>query len=270
MVRLERREGELVLVFSAEDLEKYRLNGNVSFEIVSTLRGPIVLLEGATLPETASPLQSPKETPKTNIPPVLESHPADAKIFGLLSDKTFMAKRIVGSFEKQLNPEELKRFQDLLKSGIVEPFRLNESYKNHIYRLSSKKSQNQSVQTGGKKDLSDPPSSEDLSMTKNGFVIVKNEQEARDASRQMEDRIKAGEVRGIKGFDGAFYIVETRLYQEYSHKIIAVLRGQPHATVQEIAKGISTGVFFVQVLCEFLKDDGLLFEKRKGLFKLIE
>jgi len=273
MARLERRGKEFVLVFSLEDQEKLGFSDYLSFEVVSTQKGFIVLFSDAAKEKNAPgfeavPLDS---SVSLSLQPSSFGNPLDEKLLGMLSDKTLLPKRIVGSFERQLSAEELKRFRELLKEGVVEPFRLNEKYKNEIYRVSpGSLPEKKESQVTTKKDLSDPKSADDLSMTKNGFVIIRNEKEAKDASSQLYVRIKAGEVRGIKSFDGSFYVIETRLYRDFNPLAMDFFRDHPTATVEELAAGVKTGVFFARTLCEFLKDDGFVFEKKKGLYKLID
>ncbi|MDO8625731.1 MAG: hypothetical protein Q7R47_06625, partial [Candidatus Diapherotrites archaeon] len=59
-------------------------------------------------------------------------------------------------------------------------------------------------------------------------------------------------------------------YVEYSAKILDFFRSHATATVDEVGSALKVSGWLVRVACEFLKDDSLLIEKKKGLFKVID
>ncbi|GEM_PF-4657321 len=285
MARIEKKEQGYFLHLTPDEEQKIKLHTASEIEILEPKAGLWILVEKtnisgeyAAIPAKAKSTEEPIRIPLlaafsgiskpiTPLNPVTQTkeNPLDEKLFRKLSDRKFLSDRIVGKFEKTIPPEELKRFQELLKEGVIETFKLNEKYKNPVYRLNEKK-------WGEKKSgtrASEPASPAGL-LSKNGFLVLPTEEQARKAGQELEPRVKRGEVRGIKGFDGAVYFMENRVYSEMSHKAIEFFSARKNISIPDLAALLKTAPAGATVLCEFLKEDGILFEKNKGIFRIIE
>lgn len=189
----------------------------------------------------------------------------EQKITGLLK-KMGLNERVEGVFEKALSKEELEKFKQLLKQGKVIRFKLSPNYKKAVYKLP----EDLTKKKPSAKELLDKENIEDYSLGRNGFLVVRNDERAKRLSEELKERIKNCEVRGTKSFDGSFYIIETDLLGLLKEKISALLVQKKNMTVQEIAKALAIGVTPVKIACEFLKEEGAVFEKKKEMICYIE
>lgn len=272
MVKIKRVGNEYRVFFSDSERQAVDSLAEREFEIAPAKEGVWVLLENSNQSEkTVAPTKSvPVENSKSIAIPVLPANPAsananqklDEKLFAMVSDQKQLSNRIVGKFEKTLNEIELTRFLELKKTGVIEEFKLNPSYKNPVYRLNERKlnNPNQSAESAAS----------DVEFEKNGFAILTGDQLARDFSMRFEMDFKAGEIKGLKSFDGSFVAIRKSVYASSLPKIVSFLEPQKKAcTIAEIAAGASLSPVLVTVVCEFLKEEGTVFEKTKGQFRLV-
>ena len=189
---------------------------------------------------------------------------SDEKIFELLSEKgkENLSKKVEGEFEKQLNPEEKKRFEELLKEGIIEKFRLNESYKKAIYRINLKKGLNENKEFN--------VNSPEKKITSNGFEVMVNENQARDFCDQFSAEIKENQIRGIKGFDGYFYAIHSDMLEKVKPEILSELKKSKNVSLKELKEKTDFPEQLLRGTIEFMKEDGDVLEKRKGIYQIIE
>ncbi len=188
---------------------------------------------------------------------------ADEKIFELLSEKgkTALTKKVEGTFEQQLNEKELKRFNELLEQGIIEKFKLNESYKKAIYRIKKQEK---------KENKEFDVNSEEKTIESNGFEVMVNEGQAKNFCEQFSEEIKENKIKGIKGFDGYFYAIDIELMEKIKPKILFYLKNKKNVSLNELTEKTSLPTQLIRAVNEFLKEDGEIIEKRKGIYQLIE
>ncbi len=188
----------------------------------------------------------------------------DEKIFELLSEKgkQALSKKVEGEFEKQLSDKEKQRFEELLKEGLIEKFKLNESYKKAIYRISSKgkkiNKKNFDINSNAK------------TIESNGFQVMVNEGQAKNFCEQFAGEIKENQIKGTRGFDGYFYAIDSSLLEELKPKIINALKQQNTVSLSQLNEKTSLPNPLIKGILEFLKEDGEVLEKRKGIYQLIE
>ncbi len=271
MAKLKRVGRDYRLFFS--DFERDSVDDLLDreFEIAQAKEGVWVLLEQEekTQKTESKKTEKPAEPVKTKIPASepkknigAEINKTDEKIFGILNDKKQLSNRIVGKFEKTLSENEVKRLNELVKLGVIEQFKLNPSYKNPIYRLNEKKL------SEFKKQVAEL--SPEASLEKNGFAVFAGEQTAREISERYNAEFKAGELKGLKSFDGSFLAIRKKTYGQSQSKITGFLENQKQSkTADEIANATQLPAPLVRICCEFLKEDGILFEKTKGQYKLV-
>jgi hypothetical protein len=182
----------------------------------------------------------------------------DEKIFSLLSQrgKKSLKMKVEGQFEKYLSEKELKRFNELLKEGIIEKFKLNEKYKKAIYRIAQKKEKKFDFNSSTK------------TIEARGFQVLTPEQ-AKDFSAKFEKEIKEEKIKGIKGFDGYFYVIYSDLLEEMKPKILVQLK-HGRISLNELKEKSMLPIELIKAVTEFLKEEGEIIEKRKGIYELIE
>ncbi len=235
---------EFALVLAEQLFRQLELSATASYELVKAKKGVWVLIE--------------KEAVKEN--------PLDKKIFAMLKQKRLQDK-VEGKFEKLLNKEELQRFKEMLKEGSVGAFKLSEKYKRAIYKTRAelegeKKDSNQAGNAGN------PAAACDV-LEKSGFLLCKDEQLARAVSQQLRKEIEEGKIRGIKGFDGFFYVIESQVYNKHRAKLLSLVKQRKSITVQQLAAEAGLSTALVKTACEFLKDEGEIIEKRHELMQAV-
>lgn len=265
---------EFALLIPQRQFNQLGLDPNSCYEIVRAREGIWVLTR--------------KEKPKEN--------PLDGRIFSLLKEKD-LKDRVEKRFETFLGKEELEHFQEMLKEGKVVAFKLSPKYKRAVYKtreelegnvkISQKEMAGENIGEKGvaakkegkeaavkkeengiaaKKEEKVP---EGQSLKKNGFVVCKNANVAKRLSEQMRKDIQAGKIRGIKGFDGMFYIAEDKLYQKHRPKVLSAIKEEKGIGCAGIAKKLGIDATLITAICEFLKDEGEIIEKRKDQFQAI-
>ncbi|MFH1545193.1 MAG: hypothetical protein ABIE23_03855 [archaeon] len=183
---------------------------------------------------------------------------SDKKIFSLLSGRKNLSQRVEGEFEKLLSKEELFRFNELLKEGIIIKFRLSEKYKKPIYKL--------------KEEPEDKKKAEPLdnpTLEKNHFTVIDNDFEARKFCDRFSREIKENQIKGMKAFDGKFYVLSSSLYEKLKPTIINELKKNKQLNLKQLSINCSLDPNLVRAICEFLREEGEIIEKRKSLYELI-
>ncbi len=281
MARIEKKDGKTSIVLTSE--EAAQLHGiEGEMELFLPKKGLVLLTEKTIEKHVLPPIQQKSvqsvpaqaEAPKPN--------PIDEKLFKILEDRKQLSQRIEGKFEKTLNAQELKRFEELLKEGVIEKFKLSEKYKKPVYRLNEKKlreyRQKQSAIVApspagnpGSNPVSKtvPPIFQPFSLERDGFFVLKSDEEARRISFERQEDFKKGLLRGIKSFDGSFFVIKKTMLENAQNKILAFLEKQPKADLQTISKNTQLHPEAVRAVCEFLKEDGQLFEKTKNQYCLV-
>lgn len=206
---------------------------------------------------------------------------AEAAVLGKIN-KEPLQKLVEGEFEKLLGREELKALQRLLKEGSVVKFKLSEKYKKAVYREKERAGEGEGRGKGegkgqhaetqdrqGSAAAGNSEESEEPTLEKSGFVVVENEQQARKISSQYESAIKSNEIKGIRGFDRCFYIVQCNLYDKYSGKILKFLEKNNTAALNEISEALAIDKRLVKAICEFLREEGSIIEKRRGIYGFV-
>jgi hypothetical protein len=206
----------------------------------------------------------------------LQENLLDRKILNLLKGKN-LKERVEGKFEKFLAREELKRFKEMLKEGEIVAFKLSPKYKKAIYKTRQEVEENVKM-TGkagskGKRNLetakAEEKPSEEYSLKKDGFIVCKNVQMAKRLSEQLRKEIEKGKIRGIKGFDGFFYIAEDSLYQKYRPKVLSLIKAEKGIGSKKLGEKVGISNLLAKITCEFLKEEGEIIEKRKDQFQAI-
>ena len=235
---------EFVMAFSQDEFNELGLDPTKEYKLLNVKKGVWVLTEEGFAKEK-------------------KLDDAGEKIISLLRKKR-LNERVEGKFEKYLNEKEMVKFNELLKNGVIEKFKLSQKYKKAVYQLREEKDEGkEKVYEEKEKPL------DQYSLQKDGFIIVRNEEKVKKLSNELSARIKNNEVMGIKSFDGNFYIIEAALYEKKANSILDFLRKKKSAYLSELSKELNLTKTLANIVCEFLKDDGSVIEKRKELYELV-
>jgi len=244
MAKFEAREKDFVLKLSEKELDELGISTDSEFEIIKGKKGLYILLE--------------KELTETE-----KQGRLDKKIFSLIKEKP-LKERVEGKFESLLNKEELKRFRQLLKEKKVIPFKLSKKYSKAVYKLPEAKKKESECKGAKEKPI------EEYSLEKDGFIVVKNEERAKKLSRDLEQQVKEGTIKGIRSFDGFFYIIESPLYEKYREVILKLIEASETIPLEQITESVNISPILSKIVCELLKDEGEIIEKRKNLFEFVK
>ncbi|MEM4626575.1 MAG: hypothetical protein QXF70_04100 [Candidatus Bilamarchaeaceae archaeon] len=107
------------------------------------------------------------------------------------------------------------------------------------------------------------PKNKEDDLFKNGYLVA-SEKEALALLEKIKEQIKKGEIRGMKGFDGNYYIITLKLYNELSRKILKTLDKEKE--ISEIAKTVKVEEEAVRAVLHFLAEAGEVIEKRKNVY----
>ncbi|MBI4053272.1 MAG: hypothetical protein HY394_04500 [Candidatus Diapherotrites archaeon] len=275
MARIEKNGNSFSLKLSEAEAKSLNIAEGKNFSVAKVRDGLFVFEESAGEKEKNALLAGrgfeQQREPSTSDPAdetAEKSNPfaeQDRKIFSLLESLP-AADIVEGKFEKQLNKEELERFQSLLKGGGIERFKSSPKYFKFLYRQAAKPAK--------KKESENPAAEEkaieEYSLEKDGFFVAKNEERVKRISQEFEEKIKNGEIRGMKSFDGNYYIVEDALLQKHRQKVLDCLKAEKQASVETVAQKTSISKTLAKICCEFLKEDGEIMEKRRDMYSFIE
>lgn len=209
-------------------------------------------------------------------------------------------KRIPSEMAKAFSKEEWRALDGLLQKGLVQLFFGSKYSKEGVYKISdlafqqsrgpyqpstaqhppqqapskpqpsqpassppSKPStQNASPQPSSK---SPPPISSPEHLEKFGYMVLDTEGEARNFASAHPDRIKSGEVKGVRAFDKKFYFVRDSFLSLYEKKIPAAL-GKGEKTAEEVSDELGISAEGGRALLLHLCESGELLEKHRGKF----
>lgn len=206
---------------------------------------------------------------KNPVPSAAPLSPIQQKVLRLL--KTHKIPDLIeGRFERLLSGEELDAFNELRSRGKVEVIKTNPKFEKGIYR---------EVREGETPRANLPPSltrapipdksAEEYSLVQDGFMVLRSDGAAKAASFDLAERIKAGEIKGIKSFDGFYYIIENSLLEKHTPRIISVLREKKMLDIGELSTHSGTPVVLARIALEFAKEEGIVIEKKKNIFAYV-
>ena len=185
-------------------------------------------------------------------------------VAGILDDKE----------KKTLAVIEKKGFVTVYKGGKYKDgvYNINDS----IYPLINKNTASQIVTTRGELPQQAPAQrivraadrrNPEAILSKDGFLIVNDKNEARELSERMAQSMKSGAVVGIRGFDGKFYLVTREFFDRSQRALASILTGEME--VAKLAQGAKLTEDGCLAVLRLMADNGEIIEKRKGVFSPI-
>ncbi len=201
----------------------------------------------------------------------------DKRIFSLLKEKS-LADRVEGKFESFLNKVELQRFKELLKEGKIIPFKLSEKYRKAVYKLPEELHSEKERANIEESQQEQKPAIEAVIMPRinyseiferDGFIIIRDEHIAKELSDAYAHQLKAGAIIGIKSFDNEYYLIKKDIYAKYSKMIADMLADKKQASLEEISYSLKIPKELAKIVCEIMREEGLLAERKKGIYEYI-
>jgi len=105
-------------------------------------------------------------------------------------------------------------------------------------------------------------------LEKTGFLVVETELEAKRLSKELEPQVKGHSVMGVRGFDKKYYIATRAFLAQAGEKVQnALLKGE--LTVGQVCVATKMPSDACVAALSILKEEGEIFEKRKGYYALV-
>ncbi|MBT7241456.1 MAG: hypothetical protein HN878_03125 [Candidatus Diapherotrites archaeon] len=247
------------LVLSSEEMEL--LKNSKELEIIPNQEGIFLLIDKDLAVENEGKQFC------VEVPLIEEQQ----KVIGLIK-KTRMSDLVEGKFEQQLGDKEKRALLELVSSEKVFVFKLNDSYKKGIYRVKDEEG-NEKTKKRGKRESenfdAEKKALPDYTLETDGFIATTNNERAKILSGEHKEDIEKGELKGLKSFDGIYYLIENDLLEKYMSAVLNSFEKKHETTLIELTKEINVSEELVRIVCEFLKEDGELLEKTKGQYTYI-
>lgn len=174
---------------------------------------------------------------------------------------------IEGRFEQLLSGEELNAFEELKKQGKVHVYKSSPKFDKGIYRITKQGTSPPVAPTVT------PPVSErsmdEYSLVGDGFQVLRTEGAAKAASFDLAERIRSGEVKGIKSFDGFYYLIENELLQKHMSRIVGLIESEKKIDLSVLSAQLTIPVVLSRIVLEFAKEEGSIIEKKKNVFAYV-
>jgi len=177
--------------------------------------------------------------------------------------------------EKVLLPEEKGVLNELLDKNFINVFK-SEKYPNGVYNINDKvysvlygreESASKSPQStpSVKKERENPQGS--LALLESKGYVIGTSKDLGEIVEKYKDEIKSGRIKGLRGFDGKFYIAKAEYVEQLSPLIIKQLDRE--RTIEEIASNLHVEPDAVRTVLHILAEAGDVIEKRKGIYAAI-
>lgn len=170
----------------------------------------------------------------------------------------------------------------MLKDKEIITFKQSEKYKKAIYVVNEKYnpvavenksvSENKSIQETKVKVLGNTTEENaDLiikEFIKKKYVIIKTQSAADKFSKEFYIKFKNNEIKGMKSFEGSFYVIDVKLYEKTRERILSS-NFQKNFSIEELSEKLNYEIELLRISIEFIKEEGLIIEKKKNIYCLI-
>jgi hypothetical protein len=181
-------------------------------------------------------------------------------------------KRIPAEVGKGLSREENALLENLIKRGVVQVFHGGKYSDRGVYNISDAAFNAVREPVLSAPSPSAPPStavaapvSSPEHLDKQGWMVLETEMDARNFANSYPEKVKTGEVRGVRAFDRKYYFVKKEFMEKWETEVLLCL-GKSDKTPEEIAGEIGIPPGGCRALLLHLCENGEAMEKRRGKF----
>lgn len=205
--------------------------------------------------------------------PSIKKEETKIKIKSILCDKDLSFKdKVEGNFEDLLKKEDLEIFKEMLKEKEIITFKQSDKYKKAIYVVNEdfKKPniENKPKEVSSQKVIDENSDLIIKDFLKKKYAIIKTPIAADKFSKEFYMKFKNNEIKGQKSFDSYFYVIDLNVYEK-TRELILKCNLQKSFTLEELSTKINKEEELLKVTIEFLKEEGLIIEKKKNIYCLI-
>lgn len=243
------------IVLSEEELEI--LKDSKELEIIPNKKGIFLLID-----KSNNEIKEEKEImKKEDVEEELK-----IKLINKIKSKK-LSDLVEGKFEETLSTKEVETLKQLLEEKRVIIFKLSDSYKKGVYKINSE--ENKETVYDSEKFTTDKKHAPDYNLEKDGFLATTNLERAKILSAEHKERIEDGELRGIKSFEGTYYLIDNDLLTNYTNKVINEFNKTQKIELVNLAQNLDASIELIKIVIEFLKEDGEIIERKKGTYQYI-
>lgn len=247
----------------SKDLDNYT-NKDLDIKVINAQTIAFSIIERTELPKLQ--VQIPKPLSESNKEQIKN------KIIKILQDKDFpFQDKVEGKFETFLKAEDLLVFNEMLKNKEITTYKQSEKYKKAIYVVNEEKpaivvptgtisSKQAIVEENADTIMKD--------FLKKKYALIKSLATADKFSREFYSKFKNNEIKGQKSFDGNFYVIDVMLYNN-TRKQILTSGLDKNFSIEDLSKKLNKDTDLLKIAIEFLKEEGVIIEKRKNIYCLV-
>jgi hypothetical protein len=267
-----------------------------NFYVINLDRGVIALVKKSDF----------KNVLKQKIRDSLGSDYNTMRDFGLSNEQIKVIDKIIGvRFEERtksnistsLNDEENNILNDLIKSNTIKIYDQGKYSDNPVYSVTpdlfkyvktSLNTNTTNLTTINNKPKQQfqytkpqtPPqpqikSNVDLNvlidkMNKEGFIVAENDNEAKMLSESLSQKIKAGQILGIKGFDSKYYIFTSDFFNKSTDKISNCFsKNNGKCSLKDMSEITGLNENVCKGILMFLLEKGDIIEKSNSTYQML-
>jgi len=176
-------------------------------------------------------------------------------------------RRMPAEIAKLLSKEEKETLEGLMKRKLVHIFHGGKYEKEGVYNVSdsafnSVREPPAPLQHAPQQQL---PINSAEHLEKNGWMVLENETDAKNFASAYPEKVKSGDVKGIRAFDRKYYFVK-RGYYEAWEKEAQLSLAKSEKTAEEIAAELGMAPEGARCLLLHMCETGDILERHKGKF----
>lgn len=184
------------------------------------------------------------------------------KVKAMLSDNQLLFRdKVEGRFELMLDKSDLDVFKEMLLAKEIIPFKQSDKYRKAIYIVNENKATDISKQKEENTDMF-------KEFLKKRYAVLKTQELADQFSREFFTEFKNNEIKGVKSFEGDFFVINVMLYNSIVKQILSCVLSK-NFTIEELSQKTGKECELLKIAIEFLKEEGKIVEKRKNQYTLI-
>jgi predicted transcriptional regulator len=107
-------------------------------------------------------------------------------------------------------------------------------------------------------------------VNKKGFVVAQSDNEAKMVSESLSQKIKSGQILGIKGFDSHYYIFNSKFFNESNEKIVKCFsKSEGKCSLKHLSENTGLDENICKGILMFLLEKGDIIEKPNSTYQMI-